>query len=70
MIPTFLGHHSQLWKNSFKGTQPVQFHLLYGSYARDEAKDDSDIDVAVVVRHFHEDWLLSRAKLFRLRRDS
>jgi predicted nucleotidyltransferase len=35
--------------DSVKREFPVKKILLYGSYARDEATDDSDIDVAVVL---------------------
>jgi len=48
---------------------PVRKIILCGSYARGAAKEGSDIDVAVVLRCFDEAWLLSRAKLFKLRRD-
>jgi predicted nucleotidyltransferase len=30
---------------------------LYGSYARDEARDDSDIDVAVVISGITDRWM-------------
>lgn len=48
---------------------PVSKVILYGSYAANSAKEESDIDVAVVLRRFEGDWLLSSAKLFKLRRD-
>jgi len=48
---------------------PVTKIILYGSYAKKTAKKGSDIDVAVVLRRFEGDWLLSRAKLFELRWD-
>ena len=43
--------------------------ILFGSYSRDTALKDSDIDVAVVLESIDEDFLLSEAKLFRLRRE-
>ena len=43
--------------------------ILYGSYARDAVQKDSDIDVAVVLDHVDDDFLMSEAKLFRLRRE-
>ena len=43
--------------------------ILYGSYSKDSAGKDSDIDVAVVLSHIDEDFLISEAKLFRLRRE-
>lgn len=48
---------------------PVKMVILFGSHSRESAKEDSDIDVAVVVEHFTGDYLESRAKLFRLRRE-
>ncbi|MDY7033637.1 MAG: nucleotidyltransferase domain-containing protein [Thermodesulfobacteriota bacterium] len=43
--------------------------ILFGSYVRDTAQKDSDIDVAVVLNHVDEDFLMSEARLFRLRRN-
>jgi predicted nucleotidyltransferase len=43
--------------------------ILYGSYSRDAAGKDSDIDVAVVLNRVDEDFLNTEAKLFRLRRE-
>ena len=48
---------------------PVQKVILYGSHAKGKARGDSDIDVAVVVRKVEGDLLLSKTKLFKLRRD-
>jgi predicted nucleotidyltransferase len=47
----------------------VEKIILYGSYSRDAAQKDSDIDVAVVLDHVDEDFLATEAKLFRLRRE-
>ena len=38
---------------------------LYGSYSRDEARDDSDIDVAVVINGREADWLSLSSQLWR-----
>ena len=43
--------------------------ILYGSYSRDAARKDSDIDVAVVLDSVDEDFLICEARLFRLRRE-
>lgn len=48
---------------------PVKFVILYGSYAQVTAREDSDIDVAVVVKKINEDFLLSEVKLYKLRRE-
>ena len=44
--------------------------ILYGSYARGDFRQDSDIDVAVVVPRISisDDILKDMAKLFKLRR--
>lgn len=43
--------------------------ILYGSYAKGSAREDSDIDVAVVFNGFQGDWLKVSAKLWKLRRN-
>ena len=43
--------------------------ILFGSYSRDSARKDSDIDVAVVLGSVDEDFLMCEARLFRLRRE-
>lgn len=43
--------------------------ILYGSYLKDGAREDSDIDVAVVLKRVDGDFLTSEAELFRLRRE-
>jgi predicted nucleotidyltransferase len=43
--------------------------VLYGSYARGTAYEDSDIDVAVIIDRLDGDWLTSAAELWRLSHD-
>ena len=43
--------------------------MLYGSYAKGNAHDESDIDVAVIFNEFEGDWLESSANLWRLTED-
>ena len=43
--------------------------ILFGSYARGTATEDSDIDVAVITDSPAHDWLEASTNLFRLRRD-
>ena len=47
---------------------PVKKVILYGSYVQDSPREDSDIDVAVVLHHIEGDFLHSATELFRLRR--
>ena len=35
---------------------PIENMYLYGSYAKGSARKDSDIDVAIVVRHFEGNY--------------
>ncbi|MBF0204847.1 MAG: nucleotidyltransferase domain-containing protein [Desulfamplus sp.] len=49
-------------------TFAVKYIILYGSYAKNNYKEDSDIDVAVVVDNIKEDFLETIAKLYKLTR--
>ncbi|MHB1391704.1 MAG: nucleotidyltransferase domain-containing protein [Clostridia bacterium] len=42
--------------------------ILYGSYVKDNWKEESDIDIAVVVGTIEDDFLEMEAMLYRLRR--
>jgi predicted nucleotidyltransferase len=52
-----------------KDNFPVKMVILYGSYARGTAGEDSDIDVAVVLDSIEENLLMLETRLYRLRRD-
>lgn len=43
--------------------------LLYGSYARGDFNQKSDIDIAIIVDSIEEDFLETETTLYRLRRD-
>ncbi len=43
--------------------------VLYGSYAKGNWKEGSDIDVAVIVNETHDDFLTTEAMLYKLRRN-
>lgn len=43
--------------------------ILYGSYTKDNWREDSDIDVAVVVDSVKGDFLENAALLYKLRRN-
>ena len=47
----------------------VKMIILYGSYARENYRADSDIDVAVVVDKIDDDILSAEKLLFKLRRE-
>ncbi|HPI20391.1 MAG TPA: nucleotidyltransferase domain-containing protein [Candidatus Kapabacteria bacterium] len=40
--------------------------ILYGSYAKGNNKEDSDIDIAVILNTFYGDYLDYSAKLFNI----
>ena len=42
--------------------------LLYGSYAKNTANSESDIDIAVIFDGFDGNWLETSSRLWRLRR--
>ncbi|MCD5397454.1 nucleotidyltransferase domain-containing protein [candidate division NPL-UPA2 bacterium] len=48
---------------------PVRLVILYGSYVKATVREDSDIDVAVVVNKIDGDFLMSEVKLYKLRRE-
>jgi len=43
--------------------------VLYGSYAKGHAHDDSDFDVAIVVKEITGDFFSTRPLLWKIRRD-
>ena len=47
----------------------AQAVVLFGSYVKGTAKADSDIDIAVVVNGFNDDYLEISKQLYRLRRN-
>lgn len=42
--------------------------ILYGSYAKGNSKEDSDIDIAIVVDKIDENFLDTEVMLYKLRR--
>ena len=48
--------------------KPIEI-ILYGSYAKGTAREDSDIDIAVIVSKLISDYLDSATMLYRLRRE-
>jgi predicted nucleotidyltransferase len=57
---------ARLYALKVKSLMPVSMVVLYGSYARGTAQQNSDIDIAVVVDKFHGDYLKASADLFNL----
>ena len=46
----------------------VKYIILFGSYQSGNYREDSDIDIAVIVDEFGEDYLEHQTNLFRLTR--
>lgn len=59
---------ASLYVAAVKEVLPLKQAILYGSYARGTANENSDIDIAVVVEKIEEDFLLLETKLYKLRR--
>ena len=59
----------RLFAEKARHSMDVRQVILFGSYAKGNATDASDIDVAVVTGARAGDWLEASAQLFRLRRD-
>jgi predicted nucleotidyltransferase len=57
--------YTAIVKNHF----PVKMVILFGSYCTGKAREDSDIDVAVVVDKIEDNCLESETQLYKLRRD-
>ena len=55
---------AELVKQNF----PVKQIYLFGSYAKGNAREESDIDVAIVLDKIGDDYLIQNTKLFQLRR--
>ncbi|MBF0242049.1 MAG: nucleotidyltransferase domain-containing protein [Desulfamplus sp.] len=56
---------AELVKDNF----PVKKVILFGSYAKGYAREDSDIDVAVLIDKIDGDFLSAETRLFQLRRN-
>jgi predicted nucleotidyltransferase len=46
----------------------VRYIVLFGSYQRGNFREDSDIDIAIIVAKFSDDFLEDQTNLFRLTR--
>ena len=63
----FVKQYAEILKKHYDNE--IKKVVLFGSYAGNTAKVDSDIDVAVVFNSVDGDFLTTEAKLFRLRMD-
>jgi uncharacterized protein len=58
-----------LFANAVRREFSARKIVLFGSFAKDCPRQDSDIDVAVIVARIDQDFLTSAARLYHLRRD-
>jgi predicted nucleotidyltransferase len=56
------------YANLIRNYFPVEMVILFGSYSRGNAREYSDIDVAVVVDRSEHECLESEVQLYKLRR--
>jgi uncharacterized protein len=57
--------YSQLLQKYFS----VEHVYLFGSYAKQTQTEDSDIDVAIIVKKLNEDYFKTNPLLWKLRRE-
>jgi uncharacterized protein len=56
------------YKRLLKEYLPLEKVYLFGSYAKETNREDSDIDVAIVVKRIDADFFLVTPLLWKLRR--
>ena len=59
---------AKAYANAVRGMMDTKGIFLYGSYAKGTAREDSDIDIAVIVDHIPGDYLSAVSKLWGLTR--
>lgn len=47
---------------------PLKALYIYGSYSKDNYREDSDIDIAVIVEHLNDNYFEDTPLLWKLRR--
>lgn len=61
--------HVKTYADLVRRNFDVKSIMLFGSYARDAARDESDIDVAVIMDKLDGDWMTAASKLHKLARN-
>jgi uncharacterized protein len=65
-MDTRINEIAEKYAELVKNTLPASMVILYGSYARGEERENSDIDIAVVFDELQNDYLETAAKLVSL----
>lgn len=58
----------KIYANLLKKHLEVDQVILFGSFAKETERQDSDIDIAVVIDHINDDYLSMVSLLWNLRR--
>ena len=53
------------FKNKIQHLLPFKMLILYGSYAKGTANENSDIDLAVIVDNIEENYIETSAKMYK-----
>lgn len=56
------------YKQLILGSLPIKALYVYGSYSKGTYKENSDIDIAVIVDHLDDDFFSDTPLLWKLRR--
>ena len=59
---------SKKYANLIKSRLKIKYVYLFGSYVNGTPKEDSDIDIAIIVDELDDDFLSVSKLLFKLRR--
>lgn len=59
---------AQRYKAAIAGLLPVKALYLYGSFSKGTFTVDSDIDIAVIVDHFNDDYFEDTPVLWKVKR--
>lgn len=59
----------QYYLKLLKKGVPVEKVILFGSYAKSKQNISSDIDLAVILKHYHNDRFETRLELLKVARD-
>ena len=59
----------KVYKKLLSNHMKFEEMILFGSYAKGNARDDSDVDVAIIVKKLSGDYFSTRPLLWKIRRE-